>query len=305
MRRRVLAAVLGLAAAPLAVEAWVRLAEPDARTQIVRAGGGVEVLGQGQARYWRTEQGRVREDRDCAREDTVLVFGSSILYGSGVEDDEVWTQHLGLPGTCVHNFSGPGYSAGPKLARLAEEIQAAPRLVVWEVWANDANEFVWVGDRGYSLNPTLPLDAAGLPDAFGLPPWLNGALFRGSRTYELLTLTRIEPAAGRADWTGPLDQALSLTAAVGSELLLVLPPVLDRPFADSVAGSTDFGRAATAWAQDHGIRSVRLAELLVDQDHEAIRLDPCCHYNAAGHIALGRALRPHLAPLGPEPSDAR
>lgn len=44
-----------------------------------------------------------------------------------------------------------------------------------------------------------------------------------------------------------------------------------------------------AWfefTQSRGIAAYSLADELIDEDYLELRLDPCCHYNAAGHRAL-------------------
>lgn len=295
MRRRVLAVMAGLMVAPAAVEVLVRVVDPVGRTQIIAAGPELEILGEGDARYWRSPTGVQRENRGCVADDRVVVLGSSILYGSGVE--RAWSERLDLEGTCVNNLASPGYGVEAKQARLDVELETPPRLVVWEVWANDANRFTWVGERGYSLNPGMPRDHAGVPDAFGVPWRLNGVLFRHSRTYELLTLARATPLPATPDRRGPLDDVLARVTEAHSELLIVVPPVLDRPFAESVATPPDFGQDALAWAGENGVPTVQLAELLVDQDVEAIRLDVCCHYNEAGHAVLAERLAPFLVDL--------
>jgi hypothetical protein len=295
--KRLVAVVLGLLLGPLLGEAWVRVTKPDARTQIIAPQPELEIWALGETRVWRGEGGLEREARGCQASDRVLVLGSSILYGAGVEADQTWSSKLALPGTCVHNLSGSGYGVEAKLARLEAELpELSPRLVVWEVWANDANRFIWVGSRGYSLNPSIPLDARGVPNAWGLPPVLNEGLFRASRAYELLTLTGIEPSDGQPDLLGPLERVREGVEQAGAELLLVFPPTLDKPLSASVEEPTDFQRKVQPWAQQRGLRTLALAELLADQDHEAIRLDPCCHYNAGGHAVLAERLAPHLAP---------
>lgn len=270
----------------------MRVFKPSARTQIIAPQQGLELLDLAGGRTWRPSKAGPWENRECEAPDRVLVLGSSILYGSGYEYPETWTAQVDLPGTCIHNFAVPAYGLPHKLARLEEELALDPRLVVWEVWANDANDFVWVGDRGYSLVPGTPLDPLGVPDAFGIPPYLNGLLFH-SRAYEALALSSVKPRHVRHSFATGLDRVL---AHVGDrDLLLVLPPVLDKPFAESVEHPTDFGRQARRWAEGRDVRVVDLAELLIDEDVEALRLDPCCHYSAAGHAVIAERLGPLLA----------
>ncbi len=294
--KRLAALAVGLLLGPLLGELWVRAAKPDARTQIIAPRYGLEIWPLGETRVWRTEGGPAREALDCSAPDRVLVLGSSILYGSGVDPELVWSSLLDLPGTCVHNLAGAGYGVEAKLARLEAGLpELAPRLVLWEVWANDANRFIWVGDRGYSLNPTIELDARGVPNAWGLPPALNEGLFRASRAYELLTLTRVRPSDGHPDLLGPLERVRAAVEAAGAELLLVFPPPLDKPFSQSLTEPTSFQQEVQPWAQEQGVAWLELAELLRDQDHEALRLDPCCHYNERGHALLAERLGQHLA----------
>ena len=83
-----------------------------------------------------------------------------------------------------------------------------------------------------------------------------------------------------------LIKAIQLARSTGAKLVWYFAPPLDRSFAESAAARSPTNNAWFQFAQTHGIPAYFLAEALVDEDHLSLRLDPCCHFNAAGHRAL-------------------
>lgn len=286
-------ALLGLLLTPLVAEVLVRVAKPPPRIQVVTASENVELLDLDGVPVWYAFDGREqRWNLDCSNGRSVAAFGSSILYGSGLTPAETWASHTGW---CVHNFASPGHSFDAKEAMLERRIDALqPEIVLWEVWATDVESYTFVGDKAYKLEG-LRLDARGTPDAFGVPSVLNGALFRHSALFEYATLA-IAPLEAR-DWNPWEDIVERRLPAVrqrvesaGAELIVVLCPVLDRPFQTSLDEPIDMVRAVRPWAEAEGVAVIDLAELLLDQEPEDVRLDTCCHYNAAGMALLGPRL---------------
>ena len=49
-------------------------------------------------------------------------------------------------------------------------------------------------------------------------------------------------------------------------------------------------RSVRAWAEREGDEYAVHAEALRDQDYEALRHDPCCHYNREGQQRVGRVI---------------
>ena len=87
-----------------------------------------------------------------------------------------------------------------------------------------------------------------------------------------------------------LQEALALAAAHEMTLVVVYMPTLSQPFAESAAHPlASYGPARHAFAAVDAVQ-VDAAALLTDASYEALRLDPCCHYNAAGMALLAERL---------------
>ena len=292
--KRALALALGPFVALSLCEVGVRAFRPKPRTQVVAPSHTVTVWPLHGTRVWQEPDGAAREAASCEAALRVGVFGSSILYGSGVDNDQVWTASP-PDGTCLHNYSAPGYGYEAKLARLTEEVDALD-VVVWEHWANDSGRFIWVGERGYNLPQGVPLDQAGNPDAFGLPTDLNQALFRNLRLYEYAALARLADSSGSPSLIAPLDEVRRL--AGDKPLIVVVPPFLHESFVRSTRSPPPHALGVDLWAEQNDAQVIHLAMLLEDLDYREVRLDPCCHYNPAGHAALAERLVPLLPPPG-------
>ena len=100
-----------------------------------------------------------------------------------------------------------------------------------------------------------------------------------------------------------LDDMLKLAQTHHGIVGLFMAPCLDKPFREQIGERALFGpkwgsqKAAAQWADAHGVARVELAELLVNEDYRAIRMDPCCHYNAVGHEVLARVMLPRTLAL--------
>ncbi|HMV65277.1 MAG TPA: hypothetical protein PKA64_00405, partial [Myxococcota bacterium] len=224
----------------------------------------------------------------------LVLTGDSILYITGTSDpaDNVAARLQALldardPGWCVINVAHSAYSAAQKQAALADVASRTPiDRAVWEVWG-EGPTYARLGDDLYAVG-SYARDADGFPWT-PLPAPLNGWLFTHSRAWEYGAL-----ALGADTATEDLLQhhrrALDLAAARGFPIDFVFFPDLKGPF-----GSPPHTRHAVhaplrALLAERGSAVADMGALLVGEDHEALRLDPCCHYNARGHDAVARAL---------------
>ncbi len=248
------------------------------------------------------EQSTDRNNRGCVEQHPerirILFFGSSITYGVSLEARQVFTVALQdrlnalrpSPGFCVLNFAQPGFAFQQKYAVARVEVaRYRPALIMWEDWI-EWQGYRMIGDAAYGTR-----DLAVRPDGFvgfaAVPDSLNRFLFLHSRLYEYLTLgfgTRAPGwAKGSAEFVQTdLPEVPELARSAGAKLVLYPAPPLDRPFAETAATLPDWQTAIVGFAQAHGIPVYPLQRELVDQDYRELRLDPCCHFNAAGHRAL-------------------
>lgn len=305
--------LLTLGLGVVAGEVFIRVAKPNPRAQVIR-GGGDRDGGHHQIRLihgqpvW-AEPGTVeRRNEDCRTADSydVMMLGSSIFYGSSYTPDQVMSRHLqdaldaseGGP-WCVFNLAQPAVTSLTKLALAQESIPTLkPDLVLWEVWHNDPGGFVLLGEDAYNISE-LQTDEAGYPNWLPIPSGLRRWLFHRSRLFEYaaLALAPRRVNAYEEKWRVLREETLpelaALTEAHGGELVLVFTPMLDVPFAESVELHKTKYRGyqwVTAWATEHNVRQYGLAEALVGESVEALRHDPCCHYSAQGHEAVGKQL---------------
>jgi hypothetical protein len=229
-----------------------------------------------------------------------LFFGSSITFGSELTASEAFTTLLEArlneasptPGFCVLNFAQSGFSFEQKYAVARMEVpRYRPALIMWEDWV-EWMDYSLIGESaygtsGYAIRPDGFIGIAGVPDA------LNRALFLHSRLYEYLTLAfgeqvprPPEPQAAAAFASQRLVKVVDLAQSAGAKLVLYLAPPLNRPFPDTAASPPGWHLALLDFAHAHGIPAYPLQRELIDQDYLALRMDSCCHYNAAGHRAL-------------------
>jgi hypothetical protein len=298
------AATVGLGMALLLGE-WVAGEAPLPRIQVLPLSGPVRVVDG--TPVWRASEGsEARENAGCEG-DPVLLVGSSILYGSGLSATESLGPALQarLPGACVHNHAQPAFTFDNQRVVAAEQVDAGapPQVVVWEIWQNSVNRLDVIGDAAYNFGE-LVVDGGGVPSVLALGPGANRALFARSAMVRQLSV-RLAPRrtnhALQPRWQaladGPLRDALVALQAAGSTPLLALMPALDRPFAESAADPYVGYAPVRAMADELGLPVVDVAQALSGQPVEELRLDPCCHYNAAGQQALADALAPEISAL--------
>ena len=302
-------AAFSLFATLLFTEGLVRWMDPPPRAQVVRADGfssddsGPLLFELHGAPVWEQVGTSGRRDLDCPQDGTrnVVLLGSSILYGVSLEQPETVSARLPAllgDGWCVSNWAQPAFSSQGKLAFAKEAIPSLrPEVVIWEVWTGDAGEYIRLGDTAYEL-ASVSIDDEGYPAVNWLPNAIHHTLFRRSRLWELGTLAlkgRDNERYGKR-WRDQVDEVLpellSLTDQVGATLILAVFPSLDRPFIDSVNAYDEVQGYLPiyAWAKRQGVPLYEVAREMASESHEAVRLDPCCHYNARGHEALAPVL---------------
>lgn len=302
LRSRIVRTLLGLALGLFLAETGVRAANLRPPTQIIR-GTGLRVLDD--VPVW----GEMldRENSECPTKHPdrikVLFLGSSITFGSGVAPDETFThlverelnQQRPTPGFCVLNFAQPAFSFEQKMAvgkQAAERYK--PALILWESWV-EWMDFAMIGDAAYGVSG-FALRPDGAVGVAGVPTWLNGWLFRHSRAYEYLALTE-----GERIWDSDRDKIKSfvdvrlpqvpvLAASVGAKLIILPAPPLHAPFSETAASPPEWHTREVEFGKTNNIPVHPLQNILINEDYLALRDDPCCHYNPAGHAALAPSL---------------
>jgi len=310
----VLGALLVLAATLGLVEGWLRVANPPLRAQVVRSTLDTDLEDIDGVPVWtgRTHSpGRWNLSCADARPESrgVVAVGSSIFAGVSLTADQTFGTLLqarlddqpppGAP-ACVHNLSQPGFAFRQKLAVATHPPETLrPAVYLWELWSTDTADYVWLGPRAAMRVGTLRTGADGLPNPLHLPARLNRFLLRWSLTWLHVDvgLAKAGTVMGSRSWEQIVDEdlpaLLDLVDAQGARLVLLTTPPLHDSFRASLAEQPEQVQliAPIAAARDD-VDLVRIEQLLVDDDVEALRLDPCCHYNAAGHRRLAEVLEP-------------
>lgn len=291
-------AILGLTAGLLLVEIAIRVTELQPPTQVIRGHGVREVDG---VPIW--EQSTDRQNDGCPEQyperTRVLFLGSSITFGVGVPPEgsfphlvqrELNKRHP-TPGFCVLNYAQPGFSFEQRMVvgkQAAERFR--PALILWEGWV-DWMDYSMIGNYAYSVThfKLRPDGAVGIPN---VPTWLNGFLFRNSRMYEYLALSKGERRQSTGDEMARefvetrLPRLPQMAKSLGAKLVIYPASPLHVPFAETAASPPHWNAPVAAFGKANDIPVYPLQNLLINHDHLALRLDPCCHYNAAGHQAL-------------------
>jgi lysophospholipase L1-like esterase len=241
----------------------------------------------------------------------VMLLGDSIFFGSGLPPEHGLGPLLEAalqrqdPAWCVTSFAQPGATLHPQLAFFETFLEPlAPEIVVFEIWYGSPSIPTRLGDRIYYAE-AFEHDALGYPTfAFGVSgPW-HRALFERSRLWNYLTFAVAPQCEGSAcipDFpkmiTTQLAPAVATVRARGAAPMIVIATPLDRPLPEIAADPPPWFAPVVTWAAEQQVPLVRLEQLLVDQDVEAIRLDPCCHFNARGMQLVAERLAPHVAAL--------
>jgi hypothetical protein len=289
--------VFGIFVGVVLTEALFRIIKPRPPVQLVRGYGLHTVDG---VPVW--EYTNDRYNRACVEQHPertrILFFGSSITFGSGLTPEETFTtalearlnQRRPTPGFCVLNFAQAGFSFEQKYVVARKEVaRYKPALIMWEDWV-EWMDYSMIGEAaygttGYFVRPDGFIGMAGVPDA------PNRILFLHSRLYEYLTLTLGERVNRPYDEASifansRLIQVPQLAQSAGTKLVLYLAPPLDRPFTETASSLPDWHEVLIDFGQKHGVPVYPLQRELVEHDYLELRMDPCCHYSAAGHEAL-------------------
>lgn len=240
----------------------------------------------------------------------VMILGDSIFFGSGLPPEHGLGPLLegelqaAQPdaGWCVTSFAQPGATLHPQLAFFETFLEPLdPSLVIFEIWYGSPSVPTRLGDRIYYAE-AFAHDELGYPTFVGglSGPW-HRALFERSRLWNYLTFAVAPQCSGDAcipdfprmvrEQLGP---AVARAQAGGAGVLIVIATPLDRPLAETAASPPPWFQPVVAFAQAQGLPLVRLEQLLIDQDVEAIRLDPCCHFNPTGMKRVAERLRPFV-----------
>ncbi len=224
----------------------------------------------------------------------VVLLGSSIFYGVRLEGPATLGHQLareleaGGKTPCVVNLAQPGSAfENQEAAYKLFPNRLKPKLVVWEIWHNSANQFTLIGDSVYNFG-RLRRDELGLPNSLGLSPGVNLSLFRTFAAYRFVNLTLAETIGEKTSvrWVRFVEEvmapAVEQLREEGTQVLLVYAPALSRPFAESTVAQTHDYRVVEPWAQSAGIETVDLAEALGAADPSALGVDICCHLNEEG-----------------------
>jgi hypothetical protein len=244
-----------------------------------------------------------RQNRACVdgspERTRILFFGSSITFGVGLGAEEVFTTALETrlnqvrptPGFCVLNFAQPGFSFEQKHAVARIEVaRYKPALIMWENWAEWAH-YRLIGDTAYGVSHLRVRDD-GFVGLAGVPDGLNRVLFLHLHLYQYVALVFGERAPGwqQRSMTEFANERLSqvprLAKSVGAKLVMYPMPPLDKPFSETAAVLPDWHADLLELNEARAIPTYPLQRELIDHDHLELRMDPCCHLNAAGHRAL-------------------
>jgi len=283
--------LLGTFVGLLGAEAFVRIARPAQRANVVRLSTLRTIDGDP---VW--EHSADRQNRACAEKyperQRIVLLGSSITYGFQLALAEVFTSQLEQrlnaarpsPGFCVMSFAQPGFTSKEKFATAREALpRYRPVLVLWEGW-NEFGGFVKLGEGAYELRHHV-LRADGFPGLAGVPDTINRTLFLNSKLYQYATLQVGETKVNNDEFEPARKRLAALAAlarSVGSRLAAYEAVSMDRPFE---APHLQSGILEEFVVKEH-VPLLRLSEALTGQDYKVLRLGDCCHFNAAGHRVL-------------------
>jgi hypothetical protein len=252
----------------------------------------------------------------------IVVFsGDSIFFGSGVGREEVFTRLIqerldredGPGKWCIVNLSQPAYSFEQKMYWIDRLMESGvPAHLYLEVWPNDAGRFRLFGRHAYNFAGTdgdtdrLP---GFVPEARGVTGWL----FQHSRLFEYAVLAYPGDNPYSRSWLHTVwePQVDRIDAALrerGGGMTLVVATRLDVPFAEVDRRRNDPQTPMIEYQERTGRDVVFLNRVLAagGADFKDVRHDPCCHFNAKGHVILADAfLRLLRADVATESAEVR
>jgi hypothetical protein len=272
---------VAVAAVALAGELLARANDPERRW----LRGGVAAREEAGVVVWEAERPAVVATA-CAfapPEAVHAVFvGGSVFRGEGLGDGTAFTELMRMgvdPGRgCVDNLAQPGFALEQEAATALAALRRPrpPDVLFWEVGVGDAGRFHLVGG-------TVVEVASGMGGAW-IPSGLHGALLARSAAWRWLWLGAPSAELPPAQLAPVIAPVVEAARAVGTELVLVIVPPLDRSPRRSAADRTsaEWQEAADAL----GVASWSLDEALIDAELTTLRLDACCRFSAEGHRTL-------------------
>ncbi len=287
-------------------ELVVRILNPPPRTQVVRPSDQRTLEVMDGVPLWRINDPEWRRiwAEDCLPEDegrVVSFVGDSILQVTGGEPLDNFAyplQELLGDAWCIHNVAQAGFIAEQKGALARRELaQHRPDVLVWEVWG-ERGHVVDLGGTYYGVGG-YEVDEEGWPvwPVVPVPQALHRGLFRYSRLYEYAVLTlgvtqRFNPVLPQ------FEAILAAADAADATLLLLIMPELERPFGEPTVVVNEVQDGVRAWARERHVPLIDVGQAWAGQlDYREVRLDPCCHYNPAGHQALAELIAPTVREL--------
>jgi len=242
----------------------------------------------------------------CGSRPEVVLVGSSIFYGSGIEAEESLRSQLAarLPEACVRLVAEPGYTFDNQHLDLSRYLQTTrPAVVVWEVWLNMPNRWSVVGDTAYNFG-VHTIEPGELPSPLGLPSSVNRVLFTQLAAYRHLVISQMssEGPSWKVVWDRFVEERLATSVALlnrhETEVVLAYMPRLDRSFDQSTGDET--GPYAVVRAHfGEALPMVDVAAVLASRGAEvdAARIDTCCHFSPGGTSLVADALADALRPI--------
>lgn len=264
---------------------------------------------------WRTTSSTPqRMGTPCGGAPEVVLVGSSILWGSGLTDEDSPRVQLAgrLADACVTLLGQPAYTFENQRVEVRRHLEAhTPRVVVWEVWANSPRRWSIVGDVAYNLGfQSIGGDA--LPSPLGLSPSANLWLFAQSAAYRHVVVSGLTSDPRHLPVLSPRFAAavmrpeLSALVDRGVSVILAYMPALDQPF--EVTATSRPALYTRIEDQTEGVaRGVWVADEMAERSVDVVsaRADTCCHYSASGSAVLAdilaEAVQPLLAPESSAP----
>jgi len=309
-RGPLLATTLGMVVAVGLLE-WGARSRPPDRVQVVDLDSVDAEVVDG-VPIWRSAQSTPeRMGTACSGKPEVVLAGSSIFFGSGVDDGQSLRPLLAerLSGACVRSVAEPGYTFFNQRAALSRHLaESTPRIVVWEVWRNSPNRWSLVDGVAYNFGYEA-LDTHDLPSPFGLSAGPHRQLFTWLATYRHLVISRLDSSGVRWDvvWKAFVADELGPEVAKlqsrGITVVLAFMPPLHQPFQDTLAETSDPYQVVRAELAGK-VQMVTVAEGLAarNADVEAVRVDTCCHFAPSGNALVADVLADVLQPMLAGPS---
>lgn len=308
--RRVLLVSFGVLLSLALVEGLARAIRRPPRVQLIGPLVGVELLRTPWGTTWKSHDADVNPvscPGGAARPEDlhVVLVGSSILHGAGLDDPQerpgaALYRALAArsPGrVCVEVIAVPGSTFSTQVPLARHQLSGRPKadLLIWELWYNTANTLTDLGELLVNSG-VLAADDGGPPNPLNLPRGLHYGLFARSMAYVQLSvgLTSTHNPRLKDPWIGfveeGLDEAKRLADEHAEALVWLAMPSLDRPFGEQAAAPAESYQRVQAALDAQGVPMWSAAALWADTPPESVRLDPCCHYSAAGAEQLGALL---------------